>query len=323
MSKLIRFSAVLLFGLFCSLRAQESPSHQALIIDLSGEVTVQRPERLSPEKATWGMQLHKGDRIESRKNSTASILFVNNTLISLGPSSSMTIEQRFPAHADEERGSLDVSSAIPEDRPLLSFRDTGEGEVALLAGLRSSDANDILLVSPRKSKIPNVRPLFQWSVAMPFERYVVSVYSDSGIVWTHKTKSLSVTFPAEERPLKGGRSYFWNVKGEQMFREYRSEDVEFTIDDAASVARIRGTVEEIRTLFKGDTASHSYKFIVASFYEQEGYLDEARGYFEDLQAAYQDAPRIHEILGNLYAKMGLKDLAIIEFQKALLVGPPN
>jgi hypothetical protein len=323
MNTLARTIPLLILGPFFYLGAQESPSHQALIVDLTGTVTVQRAEKMKPEKAVWGMQLQGGDQIGTGASSSVSILFVNNTLITLGASSTITIDRKLPAKRGAERSSLDVSSAISSDKPLGSFRESGEGEVALLAGLRSSATDDIMLVYPRKSKIPKSRPRFEWNATEPFDRYVVSVYNESGIVWSQTTRDQSVLFPPDEPPLAKGQSYFWNVKGERMFEESRSVDMEFAVDDANNVDRVRQTAEDIRALFENDTTSYSYKFIAGSFWEQEGYLHEARAYFEDLEGAYSDAPRIHQILGNLYAKMGLKDLAISEFQKALQVGSVN
>ena len=64
----------------------------AILLNIQGQVTIHRNGSTIP--GTWGFQLTSGDEVETGPDSSAEILFDNNSLISLGPGSKTGIGTR-------------------------------------------------------------------------------------------------------------------------------------------------------------------------------------------------------------------------------------
>ena len=89
------------------------------------------------KKALWGSQLFSGDQLKTMDASQVSLLFVNNNLITLGANSSLTIAQNTLSSSTGASTITNLGKELPSDLPLLSFRESEEGEIGVLAGLRS------------------------------------------------------------------------------------------------------------------------------------------------------------------------------------------
>ena len=66
-----------------------------------------------------------------------------------------------------------------------------------------------------------------------------------------------------------------------------------------------------------DKESSTMHSLLGAFYINQGLLTDAEKEFRIVSDMNQDASMPHEILGSLYIKLGNKDRAIEELQKAL------
>lgn len=99
------------------------PEHVGIVKSLSGEVTIMRNDR--PLKAEGNMKLLKGDLIRTGANGKAGLIFEDDTVISIGPNSSIVIED-FLFQPDEKKLSF-IARIIQGTAAYLS------GQIARLA----------------------------------------------------------------------------------------------------------------------------------------------------------------------------------------------
>ncbi len=89
MRNIILFVFVILVFPTGNVAAQDD--HVALVKNVTGEVLVHRLQKSLP--ASPGMQLQKDDKIISKTNATVGLIFTDGTLLSIGPSSEIDINQ--------------------------------------------------------------------------------------------------------------------------------------------------------------------------------------------------------------------------------------
>jgi tetratricopeptide (TPR) repeat protein len=318
MKKFLIACIILFFVIICSaLFSQEVPSYQAIITDIQGSVQIKRAHKTDFVKAVWGTQLFAGDQLKTLDQSSVSILFSNNNLITLETNSSMTIAQNQLRSAQNTAPLLDLSNQFPEKVPLLSFRMRENGEVSALGGLRSRDSEEIILISPRNSKLSSLSPEFTWQSYKEYEHYKLTLFDDRGKLWTRDVEGTQYEFEEADEKLVYGKSYFWYVEGQNLFETKRSESIGFQVPAENEFRDISKRAEEILKLFENNPRSNSFQLVIGVYYEKEGYYGDAIASYQKIAQMNEDAPLPHQILGNLYQKIGLKDMAINELQKAV------
>lgn len=299
---------------------QQSPPYQALITDLQGKVQIKKAEKSTFKKAIWGTQLYTGDQLKTMDASQVTLLFNNNNLITLGANSNLTIARN---QFSGNTGSIPVTNlnnGLQPDLAILSLRETEDGEVGVLAGLRSGSKKEIVLLSPRNTKIRNRHPDFIWKSDQQYERFKITLYDDNGKVWSNETTANHLKFPNEQAKLKFGGPYFWYVEGIKLFENHRSESIGFNIAEEEEFQQVEEKAGQILALFKNNPESNSYQFVLANYFQKEGFLADAIDHFKIISDKNKDAPLPHQILGNLYQKIGLTEKAISELQKAVELG---
>jgi tetratricopeptide (TPR) repeat protein len=295
--------------------SQTSP-YVALVTALDGRVMIRKAAKTDFEKGVWGLQLHRGDQIKTSENSEVSLLFQNSNLITLGPNSNLTIGDN--ALAGSQKPVKVASPELASNLSLLTFRESRNGEASALAGLRAgASETDITLIAPRNSKIRSSQPSFEWMPQRPFESFTVTLLSDKGVLWTRKTPARRMDYPKDEPALERGKALFWTVEGENLFERAKSLTIGFTVlspEDAKSVAEQE---QQLHQTVGADKENSTLQFLLGAYYHQQGLLTEAIAQFRHIAEKNPAAPLPHEILGTLYAKIGLKDHAISELQKAV------
>jgi hypothetical protein len=297
----------------------QTPPYAALVTDLSGTVMVQKAGRSDPERGVWGMQLCRGDQIRTKENSQVSILLQNSNLVTLGPSSSLTIADNTPGGS--QKSVRQVNPDLTPNLSLLTFHESRDGEAEALAGLRAGKTGaDITPLNPRNSKMRSSRPSFEWVSERSHESYGVTLLADTGAVWTCRTSGTRMDYPGNERALEPGKSYFWYVEGEDLFERTKSPGVGFTILSSEEVKSVEEHERHLQRTIAPEGENSSVHFLLGAYYDQMGMLTEAIPEFRHIAEKNPDAPLPHEILGRLYEKAALKDQAIKELQKAVMLG---
>ena len=104
-----------------------------------------------------------------------------------------------------------------------------------------------------------------------------------------------------------------------MIDSFRSSNQKFTIFSQDKILELESMEEQIKDFFRDDLSSSSFHSVLGAFYAKKGMLEEAIKEFEIVKEANPESSLPHEILGKLYSDVGKKDLAIMELQRALML----
>jgi hypothetical protein len=295
--------------------AQNSGSYLATISDVRGTVLVNIAGNDEPMKAVFGTQLVQGDQLETSRKASVTMLFSNGNLISLGPNSSITISGN-----QSGSGSRNIGAGMAGNFSDLAMRQENKGEMGVLMDLRSDETSQqIIPLSPCNTMISTLKPRLQWESLKPADEFVVRIYNSQGLIWEHRTTATYLEFTEDEAGLEFGVSYFWNVEGEELIQSFRSLNQKFTILPEGKIKEIQKEEKNLLEVFKDDPENSSLHSLLGSYYAKYGLLENAITEFELVRDANPDATLPHEILGGLYSDIGKKDLAIAELQKALML----
>jgi hypothetical protein len=285
----------------------------AVLSDVHGNVSLKKPQRNNTMRAVFGMQLEQGDQVTTDKDARATVLFSNGNLINLGGNSNITISGNTSGGQ-----SRNIGAGLAGNFSDLAMRQDSRGEVGVLIDLRSDEATQLIVpITPCNTRICDTRPTISWESTRPADEFVVRLYNSQGLVWEERTEDHSLEFPEGQEPLQFGESYFWNVEGEDLIHTFRSLNQKFTLLKEEEVQQMKTEEERISELFAEDPENSSYHSLMGAYYAKMGLFENAIAEFEKVRDSNPEATLPHEILGELYRDVGKKDLAIAELQKAL------
>jgi hypothetical protein len=295
--------------------AQSNAAALAVISDVKGAVTLNRPGSADPLKAVFGTQLSQGDQVETGRRARVSVLFSNGNLITLGPNGNITISGN-----QSGTGSRNIGAGMAANLSDLAMRQDQRGEMGVLMDLRSGETSQqIIPLSPCNTMISTNMPVLSWESLKPADEFVVRLYNGEGLVWEKRTTATHLEFPEDQSALEFGASYFWNVEGEDLINSFRSLNQKFTILNEEKIYEIKEEEKKLSGIFSDDPGNSSLHSLLGAYYAKVGLLDDAIRSFEQVRDANPDATLPHEILGGLYSDVGKKDLAIVELKKALML----
>lgn len=306
---------VLLLLLPSTVFAQKSASVLAVISDVHGDVFLMKAQNNNLLRAVFGMQLIQGDQVKTEEKASASMLFSNGNLISLGSNSSITISG---SQSDED--TRNIGPGLASNFSDLALRQDNRGEMGVLIDLRSVEtAQQIVPLSPCNTMIPTKKPRLSWISKKPADEFVVRLYNSQGMVWEKRTEDTHLDYPDDESELTFGESYFWNVEGVDLINSFRSLNQKFTVLSEDKVKEKELEEKKLYGLFSDDPENSSLRSLLGAYYAKSGLYEDAIHEFEKVRDANPEATLPHEILGGLYSDVGKKDLAIAELQKALML----
>lgn len=315
---IFRLALVFLIISINRVSAQQPAGCLAVITGTTGEVQVKQFQRSEFVKAEWGTQLFQGDQVKTSDKSTASILFSNGTLITVGENGSITVSGKPPVTTGEGTGLKSVSYASMVDLTALTPKRDASKDQGILAGLRASESEQFIeLDSPFNTLIKTDRPSFSWIPAKQYESYVVSLYNNKGLVWSKRVNAPFLPYPEDENGLVYGESYFWNVEGEELIETKKSANRRFSVLPADKFKKVQDQELIIKDTFRDNPGNSSLHSVLGAYYIDQGLLQDAINEFIIISGLNTDAPLPHEILGSLYFEVGNKDKAIEELKLAL------
>lgn len=304
--------------------AQPDDQCLAVITGVTGDVLVKKTNSDEFVKAYWGTQLYKGDKVKTISDAEATLSFSDNSVVRLGANSMMTISTGGSSTSDTGNDVKKVSTAMLVNIAPLISRGERTREEGALAGLRGDNNQDLIaLTSPSNTFVKTNRPSFSWTASKTFDNYTVNLYSSSGLIWSKRVKGNSLEYPGDIANLEFGQSYFWNVEGEDLIEDKKSDNHKFSVLSADKSAEVSEQEEMIRDTFTGENEKSSLHSFLGLYYINQGLLQDAISEFQIVSGMNPDAPLAHEILGSLYSDIGQKDKAIDELQKALALSKKN
>lgn len=168
------------------------------------------------------------------------------------------------------------------------------------------------IVAPRDTRIlPGVPVAFEWS-GLPSLRYQVRVLGPEGTVWEQKT---IVGHRAEFSPapaLRPGTSYTWVLEAPGQ----PSQRAQFEVLPAADADRVRQTLAGLSPEALAGYPATTLTVMRAALLIQERLYAEARRDLLAGIAADPEAPVLRQLLGEVYERTGLPDLAAEQFGEA-------
>ena len=181
-----------------------------------------------------------------------------------------------------------------------------------------------VVISPRKTRLRNLRPTIRWTpIAGAKEKatYNVTLYGDRKVIWTKDVVSENrLTYPDKEPPLAAGQTYKVVVTSDgQSSQQDHSPGLGFTTL-TTDEARILADRERRRKQMQ--LPEMQTRFLIANLYAARELYAEAIEQLEDLYTTMKE-PAVTQMLGDIYATIGLNREAEKRYVEALSLTPAN
>jgi hypothetical protein len=246
-----------------------------VITGINGNVVVNKVNK-TEVKACWGTQLFQGDQLNTSSNSEATLTFSNNTLVKLGSNSMITISANEVSPASTSGNVRKISSASMINFSALTLKRENKKETGALAGLRSDNTEEtIRLTSPCNTVLKTTRPVFSWTTKNAYDKYIVNLYNSKGLVWSKKVSGNTMNYPEPEKELDYGESYFWNVEGEGLIDNEKSDSHKFSVLTVEKSKEVTSQETEIRNTLGDEPEISTLHTVLGSYYINQGLLQDA------------------------------------------------
>ncbi|GMQ82532.1 MAG: hypothetical protein BMS9Abin05_1986 [Rhodothermia bacterium] len=288
----------------------------AVLTDVQGQVMLARAgSDTFSGTGEFGTPLYTNDRLRTGESASASILYSNGDLLTIGASRSIMISNT----ADGLTGSasrIKVDKRVSSTAASLALHRSGDGEIAALSGLRSSvERATISVVSPSNSAVRSSTPLFSWTASETFSLFRVRVFNSTGIVWEGESTSTNLEYPSDAPVLNAGVDYLWQVFGENMLDVEGSEISRIRVLTQESLDMISEAEENLASS-NIKASSGNYHLLLGSLYAESRLLSDAADEFKALIEEYPGTALPYELLAKIFAEMGRIDLAMDAFRTA-------
>ena len=304
-----RFRAALFFGLVAQAahfadfaQGQEAV---AVITELKfnrGDIQLRTASSAAPAKPAVLQSLYAGNVVQTTKDAVAVIFFTDG-------SRTVTVDEKNP--------SFEVKTSQAKTSPAVS---TVKEVAGLLVGKKKPPTYVALAVrgkpqpptplSPRNTKILSDAPMFHW-MGMEQQPATVKVFGPGGVIWSAENLSLTkIAYPASAPRLQPDIDYSWVIEK----KGFAGSKATFKIVKPADAQAINGRLAELNGV--GGLSKTTLAVLKANFLMSKELYYEAREILTDAIGADSDEPTLHFVLGELYDKIGLKNLATEEFNEA-------
>lgn len=175
-----------------------------------------------------------------------------------------------------------------------------------------------LLLSPREGKLLGL-PVLEWAGSDRL-RYTVRVLGPQGLLWEQSNVPRApLPYPTTAPRLLPGVPHRWELET----RDFALQGGRFTILQPEELARVRETLDALAPSVLSGFPKNTVVLMRAGFlFEEELYAD-ARTELQAAIAADADEASLHLMLGHVYERTGLKELAAEEFDEAQFLSSRN
>ena len=283
----------------------------AIIASVKGRVDV-AGKTTSPQHATFGRPLERGDQVIVAPGSSATVYLSDGNVIELGEKSTVTIGGKA---ASKTAAGIELPGAVYSQ--VSKFVTSGSRATGLVAmsTMRGGEETSPIIEEPRKTDVMTDRPAFRWRTVPGATHYRVTLSGDQGDLWTRELAATSLEYPSDAPALARDGDYLWKIEAFGEQGPIRDESSVFHVISSEAAAAVEGDLKHIAES-AGATTQAGY-FLAGSYLSGLGLYGEALRQFTELSRLSPDSPAPHEALGNVYRTVGLMDLAAAEFQRAL------
>ena len=250
------------------------------------------------------LSLRPGDQVQATRNAAAVLMFTGGqgTLTVSATNSPYTVQA--PTASPGGR--------IPELLAKLSRILMGkQKDLSYVPLATRSVRQPPLILSPRDGKLLGP-PILEWGGSDRL-RYTVRVFSPQGLVWEqanlHRTP---LPYPASAPSLTPGVPYRWELEA----KNFPIQQGQFTILPPAESASIRESLAALEPAALPGYPKNTVSLMRAGFLFEQGLYVEARKELLGAIGADPEEPSLHLMLGHVYERTGLTELAAEEFDEA-------
>jgi hypothetical protein len=187
---------------------------------------------------------------------------------------------------------------------------TAEAPKAMLSTRSSTRPPEIL--TPRDGPVLPGSLVFEW-LGSQFSRYTVRILGPSAVVVERKgVVGARFAYPPDAPPLDPGVRYRFEVEalGHPAYGTW------FEVADPARTAAVQADLTQLEAGLGPGVSPDSLAAVRAGALAAEGLLHDARLVVLAALARDPDEPALHMLLGNLYLRTGLPELAAESLEEA-------
>jgi hypothetical protein len=193
----------------------------------------------------------------------------------------------------------------------LNFLSAGAQE-APRARLSSRASPPPVILSPRNGPVLPDALAFEW-LGSTFAQYTIRVAGPGGLVLERTgVRGGEFAYPAGASPLAPGTRYTVQVIGTR----HPPQEAWFEVVEPGRAQAIRRDLAELEQALGPATSPNTRAALRAGFLASHGLLHDARLALLAALAQDPEEPALHELLGNLYAKVGLPEQAAKSYEEA-------
>ena len=252
------------------------------------------------------LALRAGDAVRTTDNASAVVLLSGGrgTVRVEGASGAFTV----PGVAASGQGQR--ARALVEASLGFLAGTTKESSQAVLA--TRSATRPPIIVSPRNGRVLPETLAFEW-LGSRSTHYTVRVAGPTGpVIERRQVGGVRWEYPADAPALAPGVRYTLQVAASG----HPPQEVWFELADAARARAIAGDVAGLEQELGVSVSPTSRAVLRAGLLAREGFLHDARRVVVAALVTDPDEPTLHLLLGDLYTRTGLTDLAAESFDEA-------
>jgi hypothetical protein len=183
--------------------------------------------------------------------------------------------------------------------------------------VRSVRALPPMILAPRDSRVLPQTVTFEWAGSDRL-RYRVRLLGPTGLVWEQADlERKPLAYPSSAPALAPGTRYTWELET----REHGMQRATFEVTPTADAARVQDALATIAGASGYPPATLA--LMRAGLLVQETLYADARRELLQALAATPEEPNLHMLLGHVYDRTGLKQMAANEFDEAEALAAPR
>lgn len=186
--------------------------------------------------------------------------------------------------------------------------------------VRSVRAQPPIILAPRETRVLPGAVTFEWAGSDRLKYSVKLLGPQGAVVWEQAgVERRSLAYPTTAPKLTPGARYSWELST----REHGVQRASFDIASAADAARIADALGVLTPASAGNYPPATLALMRAGLLFQETLYADARRELVSAIAAAPEEATLHLLLGHVYDRTGLKQLASNEFDEAEALAAPR
>jgi hypothetical protein len=186
--------------------------------------------------------------------------------------------------------------------------------------VRSVRAQPPVILSPRDSRVLPGALTFEWLGSDRLKYRVRLLGPEGNVLWEQADLDRRpLAYPASASALSPGVRYTWELET----REHGVQRASFDIAPAADAARVKDALAALSPTTAAGYPPATLALMRAGLLFEENLYSDARRELTSAIAADPEEPTLHLLLGHVYDRTGLKQLAANEFDEAEALTAPR